>query len=152
MCFSFFILKKVLKMILKSIKNNTKASIMLSVRDKELNMREIEKARAILLSSHLTFNQLHEITKIPVPTLKRYSRQAKDKASFGKYENIAKLAKVYDKSKFEDQKRQIDLTKAMELGEWLKNNIPNDTWGKRIKKAIMNDSEVLIKILQTNEK
>ena len=71
MCFSFFILKKVLKMILKSIENVTKASIMLSVRDKELNMREIEKARAILLSSHLTFNQLHEITKIPVPTLKR---------------------------------------------------------------------------------
>lgn len=65
---------------------------------------------------------------------------------------LLKLAKVYDKSKFEDQKRQIDLTKAMELGEWLKNNIPNDTWGKRIKKAIMNDSEVLIKILQTNEK
>ncbi|WP_297952470.1 hypothetical protein [uncultured Lactobacillus sp.] len=115
-------------------------------------MKEIEKARAILLSNHLTFNQLHEATNIPVSTLKRYSRQAKGKVPFGKYENIAKLAKVYDKSKFEDQKRQIDLTKAMELGEWLKNNIPNDTWGKRIKKAIMNDSEVLIKILQMNEK
>src|SRR5699024_9450928 len=95
--------------------NDTKTSIMISVRDKELNMREIEKARATLLSSHLTFNQLHEITKIPVPTLKRYSRQAKDKASFEKYENIAKLAKVYDKSKNEDKKRQIELTKAIKL-------------------------------------
>lgn len=152
MGFSFFYAPKVQKMILKNIENDTKASIMLSVKDKELNMKEIEKARAILLSNHLTFNQLHEATNIPVSTLKRYSRQAKSKVPFGKYENIAELAKVYDKSKFEDQKRQIDLTKAMELGEWLKNNIPNDTWGKRIKKAIMNDSEVLIKILQMDEK
>lgn len=58
-------------------------------------MRDLEKARALILNRSTRLKQLSKITGIPYPTLKHYSSEP-SKLDDAKASRVNLLAKIYD--------------------------------------------------------
>ena len=111
---------------------------------------DMDKAKKFLKNRKVTYKQIALKTEISESTIRKYGMK-KSSLQDGKWENINKLARLYDDSVIANNLGSLNDWNY--LKKWVNENILDDRIGKTIKKIILKDKKVIVEIISnlTNE-
>lgn len=105
-------------------------------------LTDLQKAELYIKDRHFTFKQKAKKSGISISTLKKYVTfpQRLRNAS---WQNISTLSTLYD---VEIMQKNIDPIEIAKFINWIDKNIPNDLYGEKLRKIILNNKEILFQI------
>lgn len=107
-------------------------------------LTDLQKAELYIKDKHFTFEQKSKKSDISISTLKKYVTLPQ-RLRNASWQNVSKLATLYDS---EILQKNIDPIEIAKFLNWMDKNIPNDLYGERLRKIILNNKEILFQIIE----
>lgn len=143
---AFFIF---VKSPLKEPKKIAKGTIRSIILDKELTtmLTDLQKAELYLKNKDMTFKYKEKESGISMNTLKKYITlpQRLKKASWS---NVTKLARLYDDEVEKKKLKNFSPKDVAEFMDWMNENIPEDFYGKKLRKIILENKEIYLQLIE----
>ena len=110
-------------------------------------LTDLQKAELYLKNKDMTFNYKEKESGISMNTLKKYITlpQRLKKASWS---NVTKLARLYDDEVEKKKLKNFSPKDVAEFMDWMNKNIPEDFYGKKLRKIILENKEIYLQLIE----
>ena len=110
-------------------------------------LTDLQKAELYLKNKDMTFKHKSEKSGISINTLKKYITlpQRLKKAS---WINVTRLARLYDNEVEKKNLESFNLKDVVKFMDWMNENIPEDPYGKELRKIILENREIYLQLIE----